>query len=221
MQESSPESSYHRYRFVVKILPREILIATANQGKVKEIRDLVQDLPITFLSLADIINPPEVVEDQSTFEGNALKKARALAQATGIVAMADDSGLCVDALDGWPGVLSARYAGEGKSDAEKCEYLLKEMEHVVADRRTARFVCVIALASPTGEEHLFHGTCEGRITRELRGTGGFGYDPIFYFPEAGCTFAEMDRQAKNQVSHRGRALREVASFLERVAGGGE
>jgi XTP/dITP diphosphohydrolase len=199
------------------IVPSKILIATANQGKVNEIRDLVTDLPIVFLSLADVKNPPDVVEDESTFEGNALKKARALAQATGMVTLADDSGLCVDALDGRPGVLSARYAGEGKTDAEKCLHLLKEMEPVPDDQRTARFTCVIALVTPSGEQHLFRGACEGRITRELHGTAGFGYDPIFYFEPADRTFAEMDRQSKNEVSHRGRALRELARFLEKVA----
>lgn len=202
----------------MQTVPRRILIATANQGKVKEIRDLVHDLPIEFLSLADVENPPDVEEDQDTFEGNALKKAHALAKATGMVSLADDSGLCVDALDGRPGVHSARYAGEGKTDAEKCLYLLREMSTIPDDRRTARFVCVIALVTPSGEEHLFRGTCEGRILRELHGTAGFGYDPIFFYEPAKCTFAEMDRQAKNQVSHRGRALREVAKFLEQVAG---
>jgi len=202
----------------MEILPDKILIATANQGKVREIRDLLPNLPIAFLSLADAENPLEVVEDESTFEGNALKKARALAQAAGVVALADDSGLCVDALEGRPGVLSARYAGIDKTDPEKCLHLLKEMEHVPDDRRTARFVCVIALVTPSREEQLFQGTCEGRITRELRGTHGFGYDPIFYYERAGCTFAEMDRQSKNNVSHRGRALRELAKFLEKVAG---
>jgi len=202
----------------VDSVPAKILIATANQGKVKEIRDLVRGLPIEFLSLAEVENAPDVVEDRDTFEGNALKKAHVLAEATGLVSLADDSGLCVDALDGRPGVLSARYAGDGKTDAEKCLYLLEEMRHLPDDRRTARFVCVIALVAPSGEEHLFRGTCEGRITRELHGTAGFGYDPIFFYEPAGCTFAEMDRQAKNQVSHRGRALREVAKFLEQVAG---
>jgi XTP/dITP diphosphohydrolase len=201
----------------MKSVPTRILIATANQGKVREIWDLVRDLPIEFLSLADIENPPDVIEDQDTFEGNALKKARELAKATGMVSLADDSGLCVDALDGRPGVLSARYAGEGKTDEEKCLYLLAEMERVPDDQRTARFVCVIALVTPSGGENLFFGTCEGRITRELHGTAGFGYDPIFFYEPANCTFAEMDRQAKNEVSHRGRALREVAGFLGQLA----
>lgn len=200
-------------------LPEKILIATGNQGKVKEIRDLVKDVPIVFLSLSDIGDAPEVIEDGLTFEENALKKARTLAVATGLVTLADDSGLCLDALDGRPGVHSARYAGEDASDAEKCARILQEMENVSEHNRSARFVCVMALVTPEGEEMMFRGSCEGTITREPRGTGGFGYDPIFYFEEAGCTFAEMDRQSKNQVSHRGRALRAFARFLQEVMRG--
>ncbi|MBI4966307.1 MAG: XTP/dITP diphosphatase [Desulfomonile tiedjei] len=197
-------------------LPKRILIATSNQGKVEEIRDLVKGLPVEFLSLSDVADIPEVIEDGLTFEENALKKARTFAAATGVVTLADDSGLCIDALDGRPGVHSARYSGEGASDAEKCARILQELENIPEERRTARFVCAMALVTPKGEEQLFGGSCEGRITREPRGTGGFGYDPIFYFEEAGCTFAEMDRESKNKVSHRGRALRAFARFLEEV-----
>ena len=197
-------------------IPDRILIATTNLGKVKEIRDLVKDLPVEFLALSDVENVPDVVEDGKTFEENALKKARHYAQATDLVTLADDSGLCIDALDGRPGVLSARYAGEHASDEEKCFRVLDEMRDVPDDRRTAMFVCVLAMASPLGEEMIFLGTCEGRITREQRGTGGFGFDSIFYYEEAGCTFAEMDRESKNQVSHRGLALRKLATYLARV-----
>jgi XTP/dITP diphosphohydrolase len=200
----------------MKSLPDKILIATSNQGKVKEIRDLVKSIPIVFLSLSDVDEVPEVVEDGLTFEENALKKARTLAEATGLVTLADDSGLCVDALDGRPGVYSARYAGEDATDAEKCARILREMENVQEHDRTARFVCAMALVTPEGEEKMFRGSCKGTITREPRGTGGFGYDPIFYFEQAGCTFAEMDRQSKNRVSHRGHALRAFARFLKEV-----
>jgi XTP/dITP diphosphohydrolase len=193
--------------------PQKILIATKNEGKVKEIRDLVKDLPVEFLSLADIPETADVVEDGETFEENALKKARELARITGLVTLADDSGLCVDALEGRPGVLSARYAGETVSDEEKCVRLLEEMRDVPDSKRTARFVCVLALVDPEGEERIFRGVCEGRILSELRGTQGFGYDPIFFYEEAGSTFAEMDRQSKNEVSHRGRALRQFVDFL--------
>jgi len=197
-------------------LPERILIATHNPGKVREIGELVKDLPIVFLSLSDVDEAPEVVEDGRTFEENALKKARTLAAATGMVTLADDSGLCIEALDGRPGVQSARYAGKDASDAEKCIRILQEMENVPDHARTARFVCAMALVTPEGEEKMFRGSCEGKITREPRGTGGFGYDPIFYFEEARCTFAEMDRHSKNRVSHRGRALRAFARFLEGI-----
>jgi XTP/dITP diphosphohydrolase len=198
-------------------IPDKILIATTNQGKIAEIRNLVKGLPAVFLSLSEVPDVPEVVEDGATFEENALKKARAIAQATGMVTLADDSGLCVDALGGRPGVLSARYAGENASDEEKYVRILQEMQNVPDSERSARFECALALVVPDGEEVIFRGICEGRITREPRGSSGFGYDPIFYFEEAGCTFAEMDRESKNQVSHRGRALREFAEFLRKLA----
>lgn len=200
-------------------LPAHILIATRNQGKIQEIRDLVADLPLTFLSLEDVPHAPDVVEDAETFEGNALKKARILAQATGIPALADDSGLCVDALGGRPGVRSARYAGEGASDADRIAKILDEMRDVTEQQRSARFICALALAWPDDESKIFVGTCEGRITHEPCGSGGFGFDPIFYFPEAGCTFAEMERQAKNRVSHRGKALRQFAEWLTALISG--
>jgi XTP/dITP diphosphohydrolase len=170
-----------------------------------------------FLSLSEVPGIPEVVEDGETFEENALKKARVMAYSTGIVTLADDSGLCVDALDGRPGVHSARYAGDNASDEEKYLRVLEEMEGVPDSGRSARFVCALALVAPDGDEKLFRGVCEGRITREPRGSSGFGYDPIFYFEEAGCTFAEMDRESKNRVSHRGRALRQFADFLRKLA----
>lgn len=193
--------------------PQRILIATRNQGKVDEIRAMMSGFPTMFLSLADVKEVPEVTEDGETFEENAIKKAKTVAEFTGIVSLADDSGLCIDALDGRPGVRSARYAGETASDAEKCTLILEEMHEVPDALRTARFVCVLALAWPYGQTELFRGVCEGKITTELRGKAGFGYDPIFYYPEAGCTFAEMDRGTKNLVSHRGRALRELATYL--------
>ncbi|MEJ2719158.1 MAG: XTP/dITP diphosphatase [Deltaproteobacteria bacterium] len=194
-------------------LPDKVLIATRNPGKVKEIRDLVRGTPMVFLSLADIDDVPDVIEDGDSFEANALKKAREVARATGMTILADDSGLCIEALGGRPGVQSARYGGEGASDEEKCRRILAEMHHVPEESRRATFVCVLALVFPDGEEHLFRGECEGRITREPRGRAGFGYDPIFYFEQAGCTFAEMDRQEKNKVSHRGRALAAFADYV--------
>jgi XTP/dITP diphosphohydrolase len=201
--------------------PTEILIATQNKGKVKEIRDLVKGLPVEFLSLEDVNDPPEIVEDGETFRENALKKARGTAQATGLVTLADDSGLCVDALDGRPGVLSARYAGENSSDRDKYLSILDEMTEVPEDRRSARFVCVIALVWPGGHEELFEGVCEGKITDKPHGSAGFGYDPIFYSEEIGATFGEIDRRKKNQVSHRARALNQFSTYLRALAEGGK
>jgi XTP/dITP diphosphohydrolase len=201
----------------MKTIPDRILIATRNRGKVNEIRDLVAGLPVEFLSLDDLPDAPDVVEDRDTFEENALKKARDVANATGLTAIADDSGLCVDALGGGPGVLSARYGGEGATDEKKCLRILEELRDVPDTKRTARFVCALALVEPDGVEHLFVESCEGRIIRELRGSRGFGYDPIFLYEPLGLTFAEMDREAKNQVSHRGRALRRFAGYLVEIA----
>ncbi len=197
----------------MKNAPAKILVATRNNGKINEIRAILQNISIELLSLNSFPELPDVVEDGETFEENALKKARVMALATGIAALADDSGLCVDALNGRPGVLSARYAGEGASDEEKCARILEEMKDVPDVSRTARFICVLALIAPNGYEKLFKGACEGKIIREMRGSGGFGYDPIFYYPGSGLTFAEMDREAKNRVSHRGRALREFRNYL--------
>jgi XTP/dITP diphosphohydrolase len=198
-------------------IPDKILIATTNQGKIQEIRSLVKGLPTEFVSLSEVPDIPEVVEDGTTFEENALKKARVIARSTGMATVADDSGLCVDALNGRPGVHSARYAGQNASDEDKYRRILEEMQAVPDSERSARFVCALALVAPDGQELLFRGVCEGRITHEPQGTLGFGYDPIFYFEEAGCTFAEMDREAKNLVSHRGRALRQFAEFLRKLA----
>jgi len=198
-------------------IPQKILIATTNEGKVREIRDLVRTLPVEFLSLADLDNVPEVVEDGLTFEANALKKAGVISRATGLVTLADDSGLRVDALDGRPGVYSARYGGDHATDPEKCAKILEEMAMVPDELRTARFVCALAMVTPAGEKKLFLGVCEGRIIRDQRGARGFGYDPIFYNDQAGCTFAELDTESKNRVSHRGRALREFAAYLESMA----
>jgi XTP/dITP diphosphohydrolase len=201
----------------MKNAPEKILVATRNQGKVTEIRSLLQGISIQLLSLNSFPDLPDVVEDGETFEENALKKARVVALATGIAALADDSGLCVDALNGRPGVLSARYAGEGASDGEKCARILQEMKDVPDPLRTARFMCVLALVAPSGAEKLFKGVCEGKIIRETRGSGGFGYDPIFYHPRSGLTFAEMESEAKNRVSHRGRALCEFRNYLTRLS----
>jgi len=194
-----------------------ILVATRNLGKIREIADLLKDLPVELISLSEFPDLPDVVEDGETFEENALKKARTLARATGILSLADDSGLCIDALGGRPGVLSARYGGPDSTDEEKCLRVLDEMREVPDSQRTARFVCVLALVDVGGEEKLFRGTCEGSIIRELRGSEGFGYDPIFLYEDQGLTFAEMDRSSKNVVSHRGLALRRFAEYLHTIS----
>jgi XTP/dITP diphosphohydrolase len=201
----------------VTAIPSRIVLATRNPGKVREIQDLVAGLPVIFLSLTDLAGAPEVVEDGVTFEENALKKARTIAAISRMPAVADDSGLCVDALHGRPGVYSARYGGENAPDEDKCRRLLQELADVPTALRSARFVCAVAFVTPDREDKIFTGTCEGQITPELRGQSGFGYDPIFYHPESGKTFAEMDRDAKNRVSHRGKALAEFARYLRALA----
>ena len=203
---------------MMKDLPDKLLIATKNKGKIEEIRALLRDIPILLLPLSSFPDLPDVLEDGATFRENALKKARIIAHSSGIVTIADDSGLCIDALDGRPGVLSARYGGERATDSEKCALILEEMDQVPEHLRTARFVCIIALITPQGEEKVFEGTCEGRIIREMRGRAGFGYDPIFYHPDSGHTFAEMDSEKKNRVSHRGRALHELRDYFKELSG---
>ena len=193
-----------------------IVVATRNQGKLVEIRALLADLDgARVLAIDEVGVPvPEVEEDGATFRDNALKKARVVAQATGMIALADDSGLEVDALDGLPGVRSARYAGERASDGANNAKLLSALAEVPRGQRGARFRTVVALVDPAGgEPETAEGTCEGAILEAPRGDGGFGYDPLFWCPELGSTFAEATREAKSSVSHRGRALRALAPAL--------
>ena len=187
----------------------ELLVGTTNRGKLAEIGELVEGLPLR--SLRDFPGAPDVEEDADTFEGNAEKKALAYAKATGMPALADDSGLCVDALGGRPGVYSARYA-EG-DDAARIEKLLGELANVPEDRRGAKFVCALCLAFPDGRKLTTRGECHGVITHAPRGTGGFGYDPIFFVPELNKTFAELTRDEKSARSHRGRALAQMRPHL--------
>ncbi|MFP2931901.1 RdgB/HAM1 family non-canonical purine NTP pyrophosphatase [Pyxidicoccus sp. 3LG] len=187
-----------------------LLFATSNKGKLRELRELVGDA-VEVVSLADLPPVPEPVEDAATFEGNAVKKAREYAQATGLPALADDSGLCVDALDGRPGVHSARYApGDDRARYEK---LLAELSGVPDARRTASFQCALALVKPGGETHVEVGRCEGRIGHAPRGTHGFGYDPVFVFPDRDRTMAELTSEEKAAVSHRGAAFRKMRPHL--------
>lgn len=192
----------------------KLVLATNNQGKVRELRELLKDLPIEILSLQDFPDLPEVEEDGDTFQENALKKAREVAGYTGLLAMADDSGLEVDYLKGAPGVYSARFAGEPKNDEANNEKLLQLLEGVPEKQRTGRFRCAIALCTPDGEEYVVEGTCEGVVGTSLEGAGGFGYDPLFYLPEYRQTFAQLDLGVKNQISHRGKATLKAVEKLK-------
>ena len=195
----------------------KILLATQNRGKVKELQELLSGEDIEVLSLGDIDNWEEVEETGSTFAENAAMKARVAAQRTGLVSLADDSGLEVDALQGAPGVYSARYAGEPKDDERNNDKLLKELEGVSEEQRTARFRCALAVVSPTGEEFLTEGIVEGRILNERRGKEGFGYDPLFYLPDFGRTMAQLNLSQKNKISHRAQAFRQVVPILKELA----
>jgi XTP/dITP diphosphohydrolase len=191
-----------------------IVLATRNAGKAKELQQLLHDFPVEIRSLADFGPIPEVEEDGATFDDNAYKKASFTAKVLGLPAIADDSGLVVEALGGAPGVRSARYAGESATDQDNMKKLLAEMQG--KSNRKAAFECVISIAVPTGPALSYEGRCEGEITTEPRGTSGFGYDPVFYFAEYGKTFAELTSAEKNRVSHRGKALAEVAAEFDKI-----
>ena len=196
---------------------RTLLIATTNKGKVAELAYMLQGMEYRVIGLSSLPDPPPPVEETgTTFEENALLKARYYHEQTGLLTLADDSGLEVDALDGRPGVYSARYGGDDLSEEEQVQLLLRELHDVPEARRTGRYVCCIALAGPRLEQ-AFTESCEGRIAFAPIGTGGFGYDPVFYDPELGCTFAEISREAKAARSHRGKALRAARQFLETAA----
>ncbi|MFZ3073398.1 MAG: XTP/dITP diphosphatase [Thermodesulfobacteriota bacterium] len=190
-----------------------LLLATKNKGKIKEIRRLLEGQRVNILTLDDFPNVSLPKEDLATFKGNALKKARFVAKKTGIQALSDDSGLCVNALGGRPGVISARYAGDNATDEENVEKLLEEMKDVPNGKRTASFVCVIAFVLPSGKGKTFEGRLEGTIAREPKGKGGFGYDPVFFLPGKGKTLAELKPEEKNLLSHRGAALKKFKKNL--------
>lgn len=192
----------------------KLLVATGNQGKLKEIRRLLSESPFEIVGLDAYPGLPEVVEDGDTFEANARKKAIEMAEATGCLTLADDSGLVVDALGGAPGVISARYAGEDGDDAANNRKLMAEMQDVPDDKRQAAFHCVMALAEPDGSCRTFEGQIAGLLLREPRGEGGFGYDPYFLVPEYGKTTSELPLDIKNRISHRGNALRKVLPVLK-------
>ena len=192
---------------------RNLLVATGNPGKMREVSHILKGLPFQVLSLQDFGMSMTVEETGATFAENAVLKASAYCASAGMLTMADDSGLVVDALNGRPGVLSARYGGEGLTDPQRVELLLRELEGVPWEKRTARFRCVIALAWPGGRVETVEGAVEGVIQYEPEGCNGFGYDPIFHLPERGCTTAQFSTSDKNRISHRGQAVRKAADLL--------
>jgi XTP/dITP diphosphohydrolase len=194
----------------------KLLVATGNQGKLKEIRALLTGCEIEIVGLDELSDPPEVIEDGDTFTANALKKATQMAAFSGLLTLADDSGLAVSALNGEPGVYSARYAGEQGDDAANNAKLLANMENVADEQRQAAFYCVMALAWPDGKNQTFSGKISGMLMRAERGSGGFGYDPLFLVPEYGKTTAELSPEIKNRISHRGQALRKVIPVLKKL-----
>ena len=191
-----------------------LVIATRNKGKTKEIKDLFKDFPVDIKDLDDFGPIPHLEEDGDTFDENAYKKASFAARILGMPALADDSGLMVEALKGAPGVHSARYAGENATDEQRYLKLLSEMEG--RTNRKAAFECVISIAVPTGPALTYEARCEGMITEMPAGSNGFGYDPVFYYPPYQKTFAELTRQEKNRVSHRGKALAELKDEFDKV-----
>jgi XTP/dITP diphosphohydrolase len=193
---------------------RILVIATRNKGKTSEIRELLNTFPVSIKNLDDFGPIPEVIEDGDTFEENAYKKASFTARILGYPALADDSGLLVEALGGAPGVHSARYAGPEATDAERCHKLLAALGNQV--NRSAAFECVISIAVPAGPALTYESRCEGTITHTPAGTNGFGYDPIFFFPPLRKTFAQLTMAEKNQVSHRGKALHELQDEFDKV-----
>jgi XTP/dITP diphosphohydrolase len=191
-----------------------IVLATTNKGKTKEFKELLKDFPIEIKDLSDFGPIPEVIEDGETFDDNAYKKASFTAKVLGYPAMADDSGLCVEALDGAPGVYSARYAGENATDAQNVDKLLEALKD--EENRKAAFECVISIAVPTGAALTYEGRCEGVLTREPAGDNGFGYDPLFFFPEFNKTFAQLSIAEKGNISHRGKALKDVSREMDKI-----
>ncbi len=192
---------------------RELVLATRNRNKVIELVALLGDLGITIRTLDEFPDAPDVVEDGDTCEANAVKKARAIAESTGLPAVADDTGLEVDALGGRPGVYAARYAGEDATYEDNCRKLLRELTGVPREQRTARFLTVAAIALPSDGIRVAQGTLEGVIAEEASGTLGFGYDPVFLIPEFGKTLAQLPADQKNTISHRAKAFAKVREML--------
>jgi len=191
-----------------------LVIATRNKGKTQEIKDLLKDFPVDIKNLGDFGPIPELKEDGDTFDENAYKKASFAARILGQPALADDSGLVVEALGGAPGIHSARYAGENATDEQRYLKLLDEMKG--KSNRRAAFECVISIAVPTGAALTYEARCEGLISQKPEGSNGFGYDPVFFYPPYNKTFAQITREEKNRISHRGKALAELKSEFDKV-----
>jgi XTP/dITP diphosphohydrolase len=194
--------------------PTILVIATRNKGKTKEIKALLKDFPVNIKNLDDFGPIPHLEEDGDTFDENAYKKASFAARILGLPALADDSGLIVEALDGAPGIHSARYAGESATDEQRYLKLLDDMKG--KSNRKAAFECVISVAVPTGPALTYEARCEGLITTEPAGSNGFGYDPVFFYPPYNKTFAQITGKEKNRISHRGKALAELKSEFDKV-----
>ena len=194
----------------------DLLVATTNRGKFAEIMSILKQLHVKLISISDLKDPPTVIEDGGSFEENAMKKARTFAEYSGFYTLADDSGLEVDALNGAPGIYSARYSGKEGNVDKNNQKLLDRLKHVPEEKRSARFVCALTLCAPRsrgGKDWIVRGSCEGYIGFAAKGKKGFGYDPLFFFPPFGKTFGEIDRQEKARVSHRGKALKKLAEIL--------
>lgn len=191
----------------------DLIVATRNQGKLTEIRKMLEETPIRVLGLDAFVEIGEIEETGQTFAENALIKAETVVRLTGMMTLADDSGLAVAALKGEPGVRSARYAGEQAKDSDNNRKLLETLKYVPLDQRQGAFCCAMALVHPNGEKQVFHGRVEGLILDAPRGEGGFGYDPLFLVREYGKTMAELPMEVKNRISHRGQALRQAVGFL--------
>lgn len=196
-------------------MEKVIIFATGNEGKMHEIRQILGDMDAKILSMKEAGITADIIEDGKTFEENAIIKAKAIAAMTDKIVLADDSGLEIDYLNKEPGIYSARYMGENTSYDIKNANLIDRLDGVEDEKRTARFVCAIAAALPDGEILTAQGTVEGRIAYEPKGDNGFGFDPIFYLPEYGCTTAQLSEEEKNAISHRGRALRSMKQKLEK------
>lgn len=195
---------------------KEVIIATKNPGKAREFEHIFAPRGVAVRTLLDFPEIPDVDETGKTFEENATLKAEAVAKRLNRIVIGDDSGLMVDALDGRPGIYSARYAGEPKNDQANTEKLLKELKGVPEEKRSARFYCALAVAIPNQETLTVSGTCEGMILEEQRGANGFGYDPVFYLPEKGLAMAELSKDEKNVISHRANALKKLDVILDSI-----